>query len=111
MERGGDQFGQQVNAKFVQPIGERSSISSFFDYNLTQSYLYQDMSFDMLKNGGYGIDNFTARPTPIRKPICPRFRQMVCRVVRCRRVIPKCPIRGMHPITMAHWLSVIIWAV
>ncbi|MFT8327709.1 TonB-dependent receptor [Gluconobacter oxydans] len=64
---GGDQFGQQVNAKFVQPIGERSSISSFFDYNLTQSYLYQDMSFDMLKNGGYGIDNFYGTPNAYKK--------------------------------------------
>ncbi|MBO1324957.1 TonB-dependent receptor [Acetobacter sp. TBRC 12305] len=55
---GGNQFSQQVNAKFVQPVGESSSISAYFDWSDIELYNYQDMSFDMLKNGGYDIDNF-----------------------------------------------------
>ena len=55
---GGNQFSQQVNAKFLQPIGKKSSISAYFDWSDMALYNYQDMSFDMLHNGGYRIDNF-----------------------------------------------------
>ncbi|MFT9160460.1 MAG: TonB-dependent receptor [Acetobacter sp.] len=48
----GDQFMQQVNAKFVQPIGERSRISAFFDWSDLHQVLYQDYSFEMLDKIG-----------------------------------------------------------
>lgn len=59
---GGNQFAQQVNAKFLQPIGQDSRISTFFDWSDKDLYNYQDMSFDMLKNGGYRLDNFVGTP-------------------------------------------------
>ncbi|MBB2205794.1 TonB-dependent receptor domain-containing protein [Gluconacetobacter takamatsuzukensis] len=55
---GGNQFAQQVNAKFLQPIGNDSKISALFDWSDKDLYNYQDMSFDMLRNGGYNLDNF-----------------------------------------------------
>lgn len=55
---GGNQFTQQVNAKFVQPIGNDSSIKAFFDWSDLHQYLYQDYSLDILHNGGYYIDNY-----------------------------------------------------
>ncbi|MBS4076059.1 TonB-dependent receptor [Ameyamaea chiangmaiensis] len=55
---GADQFAQQVNIKLLQPIGHDSRISAFFDWADLEVYNYQDMSFDILKNGGYNIDNF-----------------------------------------------------
>jgi len=59
---GGEQFMQQVNAKFVQPIGEKSSISAYFDWSDLQEENYQDYSFNMLHKGGYNIDNFIGTP-------------------------------------------------
>lgn len=55
---GGNQFAQQVNAKLLQPIGQNSKFSVLFDYDEKQLQNYQDMSFDMLENGGYNLDNF-----------------------------------------------------
>ncbi|WP_342627252.1 TonB-dependent receptor [Nguyenibacter vanlangensis] len=64
---GANQFSQQVNAKFVQPVGESSSVSAYFDWTDFELYNYQDMSFDMLKNGGYDIDNFIGTPNGYAK--------------------------------------------
>lgn len=55
---GGNQFFQQVNAKFVQPIGDDSRISSFFDFSQYEQFNYQDYSLDIWKNGGNYIDNY-----------------------------------------------------
>ncbi|MBO1325457.1 TonB-dependent receptor [Acetobacter sp. TBRC 12305] len=55
----GEQFLQQVNAKFVQPIGERSKISAFFDWSDLHQDVYNDYSFDMLnKLGGSSQANY-----------------------------------------------------
>ncbi|MFT9147487.1 MAG: TonB-dependent receptor [Acetobacter sp.] len=48
----GDQFLQQVNAKFVQPIGERSKISAFFDWSDLHQITYMDYSFEMMDKIG-----------------------------------------------------------
>ncbi|MBB2202123.1 TonB-dependent receptor [Gluconacetobacter tumulisoli] len=64
---GGNMFMQQVNAKFLQPIGESSKFSMYFDWSDLDQYAYQDMSFDMLKNGGYRIDNFVGTPNAYAK--------------------------------------------
>lgn len=64
---GGNQFMQQVNAKLVQPIGEESQISALFDWGDLDQYQYQDLSFDMLHNGGGGIDNFIGTPNAYAK--------------------------------------------
>ncbi|MBB2190083.1 TonB-dependent receptor [Gluconacetobacter azotocaptans] len=55
---GGIQFMQQVNAKVVQPVGENSRISAFFDYSNLAQFNYQDYSLDIWKNGGKNIDNY-----------------------------------------------------
>ncbi|MFT8643259.1 TonB-dependent receptor [Gluconacetobacter sp.] len=55
---GGNQFFQQANAKFVQPIGEDSKISSFFDFSQYAQFNYQDYSLDIWKHGGNYIDNY-----------------------------------------------------
>lgn len=54
----GQQFSQQVNAKFVQPINSNSSITAYFDWSDVHQYVYQDYSLDMLHNGGYNIDYY-----------------------------------------------------
>ncbi|MCX2562225.1 TonB-dependent receptor [Acetobacter farinalis] len=55
---GGNQFFQQVNAKLVQPVGDDSKISTFFDFSQYEQFNYQDYSLDILKNGGPYIDNY-----------------------------------------------------
>ncbi|MFT8542401.1 TonB-dependent receptor domain-containing protein [Acetobacter sp.] len=55
---GSDQFMQQVNAKLVQPIGQQSKFSAFFDWDNLQQTNYQDYSPYWLKNNGPMIDNF-----------------------------------------------------
>ncbi|WP_246376717.1 TonB-dependent receptor [Gluconacetobacter aggeris] len=55
---GGNQFFQQVNAKFVQPIRDDSKISAFFDFSQYAQFNYQDYSLDIWKNGGNYIDNY-----------------------------------------------------
>ncbi|GEN63368.1 TonB-dependent receptor [Acetobacter oeni] len=59
---GGNQFMQQANAKLVQPIGHDSQISALFDWGDLEQYQYQDLSFDMLHNGGSRLDNFIGTP-------------------------------------------------
>ncbi|MBE7731395.1 TonB-dependent receptor [Komagataeibacter sp. FXV3] len=54
----GGQFMQQVNAKFVQPIGENSRISAFFDYTDLEQHVYQDMSFELIQKMGYNLDDY-----------------------------------------------------
>ncbi|WP_272931063.1 TonB-dependent receptor [Acetobacter indonesiensis] len=69
----GDQFMQQVDAKLVQPIGERSRMSAFFNWSSLAQWNYPDTSVGILKNLGwrtphlypnyaqaYGIANGTA---------------------------------------------------
>lgn len=54
----GQQFLQQVNAKFVQPVGERSKITAFFDWSDLHQMLYQDYSFEMLNKIGPGVNYY-----------------------------------------------------
>ncbi|OUI88187.1 heme receptor [Acetobacter sp. DmW_043] len=54
----GDQFMQQVNAKFVQPVGESSSISAFFDWADLHQFSTPDVSPEMLSNVGYKTTNY-----------------------------------------------------
>jgi len=53
----GDQFMQQVNAKLVQPVGESSSVSVFYDYSDLQQFNYQDLSLNYLHTLGKNVDN------------------------------------------------------
>lgn len=59
---GGSQFMQQVNAKFVQPVGEQSNVSAFFNWDSLQMVNYQDYSPNWLQNNGYYLDNFYGLP-------------------------------------------------
>ncbi len=54
----GDQFMQQVNAKLVQPIGDASKASFFFDYTDLAQYNYQDESLEMLNVLGDRVQNY-----------------------------------------------------
>ncbi|GAN53978.1 TonB-dependent receptor [Tanticharoenia sakaeratensis] len=54
----GNLFLQQVNSKFVQPIGEDSKISAYFDWSDLHEYSRQDYSFDMLDTLGYDANNY-----------------------------------------------------
>ncbi|WP_052349103.1 TonB-dependent receptor [Parasaccharibacter apium] len=51
----GDQFLQQVNAKLVQPLGERSRVSAFFDWTDLQQQNYPDLSLGMINNLGWRV--------------------------------------------------------
>ncbi|GEB02922.1 TonB-dependent receptor [Gluconobacter roseus] len=50
---GGDQFMQQVDAKLVQPINERSRMSAFFNWSSLAQWNYPDTSIGILKNLGW----------------------------------------------------------
>lgn len=54
----GPLFDQKVNAKLVQPIGENSEISAFFDWDDQQYLSYQDLSLNYLHTLGPRLDNF-----------------------------------------------------
>lgn len=49
----GDQFMQQVDAKLVQPIGQRSRMSAFFNWSSLAQWNYPDTSVGILKNLGW----------------------------------------------------------
>ncbi|AHI25555.1 heme receptor [Komagataeibacter xylinus] len=59
---GSDQFMQQVNAKIVQPIGQDSKITAFFDWDNLQQTNYQDYSPYWMQHNGTGLDNFIGTP-------------------------------------------------
>nr|WP_202405309.1 TonB-dependent receptor plug domain-containing protein [Saccharibacter sp. 17.LH.SD] len=54
-EGGGSQFLQQVDAKLVQPLGERSKISAFFNWSDLQQWNYPDLSVGIIKNLGWRV--------------------------------------------------------
>lgn len=54
-EGAGRQFQQQVDAKLVQPLGERSKLSAFFNWSDLQQWNYPDLSVGMIKNLGWRV--------------------------------------------------------
>lgn len=54
----GDQFLQQVNAKLVQPINDRSKMSVFFDWSNLAQFNYQDISLNYINTLGYRVANY-----------------------------------------------------
>ncbi|ESQ75981.1 TonB-dependent receptor [Asticcacaulis sp. AC402] len=54
----GDQKAQQINTKWVLPLGEDGSISAFANRSERREQDYQDMSFEMIERLGYNWDNF-----------------------------------------------------
>lgn len=49
---------QQINAKYVQPIGP-VTLSGYFDYSVRRENDYQDMSLSLIKRLGYKWDNIS----------------------------------------------------
>ncbi|OUI87539.1 TonB-dependent receptor [Acetobacter tropicalis] len=54
----GNQFNQQVNAKFVQPIGNDSKISAFFDWSDIHQFTLPDASPEVIQNLGYNVPDY-----------------------------------------------------
>jgi iron complex outermembrane receptor protein len=54
----GKQKQQQIDFKFVQPIGE-ATVSAFYNWSQRRENDYQDMSLEMIKRLGYGFDNIS----------------------------------------------------
>ena len=54
----GEQKQQQVDFKFVQPIGD-FKLTGFYNWSQRRENDYQDLSLDMIKRLGYGLDNNT----------------------------------------------------
>ncbi|MCE2563267.1 TonB-dependent receptor domain-containing protein [Komagataeibacter sp. FNDCF1] len=54
----GEQFSQQVNVKLVQPIGNDSNITAFFDWDDLHQYTPQDESPQMQQELGYYNSNY-----------------------------------------------------
>ncbi|WP_304177972.1 TonB-dependent receptor [Phenylobacterium aquaticum] len=54
----GVQKQQQIDFKFVQPIGE-GKVSAFYDWSQRRENDYQDLSLEMIKRLGYGFDNIS----------------------------------------------------
>lgn len=54
----GNQFNQQVNAKFVQPIGNNSKISAFFDWSDIHQFTLPDASPEVIQNLGYNVPDY-----------------------------------------------------
>ncbi len=53
----GEQKGQQVDTKWVLPVGE-GNLTAFVNSSKRREQDYQDMSFEMIKRLGYNWDNF-----------------------------------------------------
>lgn len=54
-EGAGRQFQQQVDAKLVQPLGERSKLSAFFNWSDLQQWNYPDLSAGIIQNLGWRV--------------------------------------------------------
>ncbi|RDI39325.1 iron complex outermembrane receptor protein [Gluconacetobacter liquefaciens] len=54
----GSSFMQQVNAKLVQPFGNSTTLTAFFDWDQNQSATYADMSLEMIHKLGTGVDYY-----------------------------------------------------
>ncbi|MFT8720291.1 TonB-dependent receptor [Acetobacter sp.] len=54
----GEQFQQQVSAKFIQPVAEKSSVTAYFNYYDLHENVYQDMSPEILQKMGNKIDYY-----------------------------------------------------
>ncbi|MBS4073806.1 TonB-dependent receptor [Ameyamaea chiangmaiensis] len=54
----GEQFGQMVNAKVLQPIGHSSKLSAFFTWNDATQFNYADQSLAMIHALGYHQDYY-----------------------------------------------------
>ncbi|EGF92844.1 tonB dependent receptor family protein [Asticcacaulis biprosthecium C19] len=54
----GDQKAQQINTKWVLPLGDAGSLSAFVNRSERQEQDYQDLSFEMIDRLGYDWDNF-----------------------------------------------------
>ncbi|MBS1019239.1 TonB-dependent receptor [Gluconobacter cerinus] len=54
----GDQFVQQVNAKLVQPLGEESFISAYFDWADQHQFSTPDASPEVIQKVGYNVTNY-----------------------------------------------------
>lgn len=53
MGGGKDQFMQQVDAKIVQPVGERSRLAAFFNWSGLTQWNYPDTSVGILRQNGW----------------------------------------------------------
>ena len=54
----GEQFVQQVNAKLVQPLGEESSLSAYFDWADMHQFSTPDASPEVIRKAGYNVTNY-----------------------------------------------------
>jgi len=55
----GQQKSTQINVKYVQPIGDSTTITGFFDYVDRRDNDYQDLSLALIKKFGYKLDNIS----------------------------------------------------
>ena len=55
----GAQKQHQVNAKLVQDLGDRGSITAFVNFSDRREHDYQDLSLDIIKRLGYDNDNIS----------------------------------------------------
>ncbi|TVV74527.1 TonB-dependent receptor [Sphingomonas solaris] len=55
----GEQKQHQVNAKIVQDVGDRGSITAFFNFSDRREQDYQDLSLDLIDRLGYDNDNIS----------------------------------------------------
>ncbi|MFS3135511.1 TonB-dependent receptor [Gluconacetobacter sacchari] len=54
----GSQFLQQVNAKLVQPFGDSTKLTAFFDWDQVSADTYGDMSLEILHKLGSRVDYY-----------------------------------------------------
>ncbi|MEG3088801.1 TonB-dependent receptor domain-containing protein [Sphingomonas sp. PB4P5] len=55
----GEQRQHQVNAKIVQDLGAKGSITGFFNFSDRREQDYQDLSLGLIKKYGYNLDNIS----------------------------------------------------
>ncbi|MEN2785739.1 TonB-dependent receptor domain-containing protein [Sphingomonas qilianensis] len=55
----GEQRQHQVNAKIVQDLGDRGSITGFFNFSDRREQDYQDLSLGLIRKYGYDLDNIS----------------------------------------------------
>jgi len=83
----GVQRQHQVNAKLVQDLGDRGSITGFFNFSDRREQDYQDLSLDQIRRLGYGNDNI-ADNFPLAVRLAQVYQNQVTRAGSATATLP-----------------------
>ncbi|HEX8446018.1 MAG TPA: TonB-dependent receptor [Sphingomonas sp.] len=83
----GEQRQHQVNVKLVQDLGDRGSISGFFNFSDRREQDYQDLSLGLINRLGYGLDNI-ANDFPLATRLAQVYQNQATRAASPTAALP-----------------------